>query len=767
MKESKPVVDPSPESKGPGSIAASQSVAHASIDSNRTNPPMSLPDSSPLKPAIPKEFGRYRIERELGKGAMGVVYLALDTQLDRQVALKIPKRSILEDTSALERFYREARTTSKIRHPNICAVYDVGSIDGIHYLTMAYIPGKPVSSFLGKSKLLSARRVAHLIRKIALALQEAHLQGVIHRDLKPSNIMLDNRGEPIVMDFGLACQMNTVENARLTQSGTILGTPAYMAPEQVRGEVDQIGPQSDIYALGVILYQFLTGELPFCGPMMMVFAQIISNEPKRPEEFGVEVDPALSAICQKMMAKKLDERFASMREVADALTEYLKLGSMTEQSVVTHFEGSVRRSESRGETTSIAAQFPARPRLRTETEIPLTPRTWQVPVSPGRLLGSLLGSLILLCGIFLIFNRPGGDQAKQISDSTQTVVPAATEEKTSETTSAQRDGTGVTAANGIAATPHSLIGRVYSGEISGYRAGSVLPNSTRPFTWTIVRHDKNDIEVDYMLDDIQERWRFKGHLIQEAGKNPTIVIRDIDLIDGESPLEESLTIIAELLESEKAIRATGQTTDGWRSTLEGTLVDQSVDKNRGNVVESTSRRKYSIYGGRWSVDGDELVQDDASVEFAHLNFGDKSWTDYDFQVDMMRVEGRLSASLCVRVDDPQFCLFALGHGDKSLAEIHTSNKDINGQFIWRGIAQVYQPLTNNTWRTAHARVRENHFQCWLENLEGSHQLFEFSDDSLSRGRVGLRTVKSAFRFKNLRVTDPVGVVLWEGLPDIR
>ena len=332
MRERKPI-----EPRAERSVANAEAVggqqptvsqANASIDTSRTGSPKTPPSGSAERP-VPTHFGRYKIETELGKGAMGVVYLAEDTQLHRKVALKIPKKSALEDPEALERFYREARTTATLRHPNICPVYDVGAIEGTHYLTMAYIPGKPVSSFVKPEKLPAARQVALLIRKIALALEEAHKQGVVHRDLKPSNVMLDDRGEPIVMDFGLACQTNTPENARLTQSGAILGTPAYMAPEQVRGDLDQIGPQSDIYALGVMLYQFLTGELPFSGPIMLVFAQIISNEAKKPSELRPDVDPTLEAICLKMMAKEIDQRYSSMKDVAAALTEYVKKGSVT------------------------------------------------------------------------------------------------------------------------------------------------------------------------------------------------------------------------------------------------------------------------------------------------------------------------------------------------------------------------------------------------------------------------------------------------------
>ncbi|MCA9086498.1 MAG: protein kinase [Planctomycetaceae bacterium] len=299
---------------------------NASINTSHTDV---RPTNAVVKTSVTGMFGRYRIERELGKGGMGVVYLAEDTQLCRKVALKIPRKFTPEDGEALERFYREGRHAATLRHSNLCPVFDVGEIDGIHYLTMAFIPGRPLSSLFKRGKLPEMKHVAILIRKIALALDEAHKQGVIHRDLKPSNVMIDERNEPIVMDFGLAVRTNTAEQARLTQNGAVLGTPAYMAPEQVRGEIAMIGPRSDIYALGVVFYQLLTGELPFSGPVMMVFAQVLTDQPRLPRDLRPDVDPLLENICIRMMMKHPDQRYSSMREVAAELTGYLKSRAAT------------------------------------------------------------------------------------------------------------------------------------------------------------------------------------------------------------------------------------------------------------------------------------------------------------------------------------------------------------------------------------------------------------------------------------------------------
>ena len=279
-------------------------------------------DSTESVGSLPRAFGRYRVEKVLGEGAMGVVYLARDSKLDRQVALKVPKFD--DDPEMMERFLREARSAATLLHRNICPVHDIGDIDGVHYISMAYIAGRPLSALIDRSRPQSQRSVALIVRKLALALETAHQAGVIHRDLKPANVMLDQQNEPVIMDFGLARQLNIDQDSRLTQSGIIMGSPAYMSPEQVNGDIDRIGPPSDIYSLGVFLYEFLTGEVPFDGPPTAVFGQILTQEPEKPSTFRADLDPRLEAICLKMMARKIEDRYGSMREAATALSDFLK-----------------------------------------------------------------------------------------------------------------------------------------------------------------------------------------------------------------------------------------------------------------------------------------------------------------------------------------------------------------------------------------------------------------------------------------------------------
>ncbi len=278
--------------------------------------------SPPGAVAVPGWFGRYRVERELGRGAMGTVYLAHDSQLDRPVALKVPHFSAADGPEVCRRFLSEARAAATIEHPNVCPVYDVGEVNGVPYLTMAFLPGEPLSRLLERPAPLPPRRAAALVRQLAAALQAAHDKGVIHRDLKPSNVILNARGEPVVLDFGLARRLG--QDARLTQTGQPVGTPAYMSPEQVAGAVGRMGPACDVYALGVILYQLLAGRLPFEGSVAEVLGRILSQPPEPPSRQRPDVDPRLEAICLRAMSKEPAGRYGSMLELGAALADYLR-----------------------------------------------------------------------------------------------------------------------------------------------------------------------------------------------------------------------------------------------------------------------------------------------------------------------------------------------------------------------------------------------------------------------------------------------------------
>jgi len=289
---------------------------------------------------LPQQFGRYLLVRLLGRGGMGSVYLAHDQELDRDVAIKFPVFDKRPEFNAVERFRREARAMAALHHPNLCPVYDVGQLDGRHYLTMAYLEGHTLTD-----AQLSQSEAIRIVSSVARALQSAHEAGVVHRDLKPANVMLNPRGEPIVMDFGLASR-DAASEAELTHSGLIIGSPAYMAPEQVKSEHDQIGPRTDVYALGVILYQLLTRRRPFEGAGLSVLGQISSGQRPLPPSKLADVNPRLEAICLKAMAHRIEDRYQSAAELAVALDDYTS--KPLEEPVP-----QVRRSNTKLRTTAV------------------------------------------------------------------------------------------------------------------------------------------------------------------------------------------------------------------------------------------------------------------------------------------------------------------------------------------------------------------------------------------------------------------------------
>ncbi len=247
---------------------------------------------------IPQQIGPYRIIRMLGQGGMGLVFLAEDSRLQRRVALKVFKGNLASGSDA-RRFQAESKAAAKLSHPNFVQIYEAGEERGIRYLAMVYVEGQTLADRVATNPLPSLQ-AALLIRQIADAMGYAHQQGVIHRDLKPANIIVDFKGQPSIMDFGLATRSDV--DSSLTQAGLVMGTPSYMSPEQTHGNNELVGKQSDIYALGATLYCLVTGRPPFVGSNVVeTLRYIIEREPVPPRELNPAVPRDLETICLKCL----------------------------------------------------------------------------------------------------------------------------------------------------------------------------------------------------------------------------------------------------------------------------------------------------------------------------------------------------------------------------------------------------------------------------------------------------------------------------------
>jgi serine/threonine-protein kinase len=266
-------------------------------------------------------YGRYEIVRELGKGAMGVVYQAHDPNIGREIALKVLRSDRMSSEDFVQRFLKEAKAIGRMSHQNIVTVYDVGEDQGTVYIAMELLEGVPLNTY-ARENSLGVEQIADIGIQVALSLDYAQSRGIVHRDIKPQNIMATTGGAVKLTDFGIA-HIEDPEASHQTQVGEIMGTPNYMSPEQVMGQ--KADGRSDLYSLGVILYELATGAKPFKGEnLAVIFHAITSETPARPEVLNPSVPSEFSDIIMKCLAKKPAERFGRGHELADALRAFLK-----------------------------------------------------------------------------------------------------------------------------------------------------------------------------------------------------------------------------------------------------------------------------------------------------------------------------------------------------------------------------------------------------------------------------------------------------------
>jgi hypothetical protein len=305
---------PAPDNAAPAPDSAASAAGSIAL---------AVPAAAGCAPAVPElqRLGRYQLEREIGRGAMGIVYLGRDTAINRLVAIKaIPLASEFSDAELVEarsRFFREAETAGRLNHPNIVTIYDVGEEGGLAYIAMEYLKGRHLSDYAKSDRLMEPRKVLDVIGRTADALGFAHKQQVVHRDIKPANLMYDPGTDTLkITDFGIA----RLSGAGSTRTGIVLGTPSFMSPEQLEGRT--VTGHSDLFSLGVSLFQLLTGQLPFTADSMTGLMQQIAEAPHPPlRAFRPDLPACVESVIDRALAKNPDARYDSGAHMAAALED--------------------------------------------------------------------------------------------------------------------------------------------------------------------------------------------------------------------------------------------------------------------------------------------------------------------------------------------------------------------------------------------------------------------------------------------------------------
>ena len=599
-------------------------------------------------------LGHYEILQLLGQGAFGLVFKAFDEKLHRHVAIKVMNPALAATSPPRKRFLREARSAAAIRHENIVQVYSVEE-QPLPYLVMEYINGQTLKDKLDNSGPLEPAEILHLGRQMANGLAAAHAQGLIHRDIKPGNILIEAGAEQKVKitDFGLA---RAADDATMTRTGVISGTPMYMAPEQAQGlALDQ---RTDLFSLGSVLYQMACGRPPFRGPSAIAVLKRVADEAPRPiQEIHSGVSDWLCTIIAKLHAKKPENRFQSAKEVADLLAR-------CQASLQQHSR--VDLPDDLKPESPVAEVVPQKPVAVPKELFPRRQR-WAVAAAV----------LVALC-----------------------------------------IGLSLTEASGV----------------TNFR-GTVI-RLLSPEGTLVVEVDDPGVSVQIDGEELVITGTGAKEIRLKPGQYKVLSSKD-----GKLVRQELVTV-----------------TRNGRQVVR--VSREEVNQTKLQSIEKIDRRPQFRMGGEWRVEGNELVQ--TSPNYAAILFGDRNWTDYDFEVEFNsqgRTKDGHGAGVLYRATDlANLYDFQIGGWGATVSEV-TFLKNQKWGRVPGTFLKV--PHEHHRWYKAKVEVRGAKVRCSLDGKD----LFVFEDADLPQGMVGLSNGNSAVRWRNLKVTAADGRVLWEGFPE--
>jgi serine/threonine protein kinase len=753
-----------------------------------------------LAPAqAPDELGRlgpYRILKILGHGGMGVVFEAEDPQLRRKVALKAMLPALAASETARQRFLREAQAAAAVEHDHIVPIHLVGEDRGVPFIAMPFLKGESLEQRLARQARLPFHEVVRIGRETAAGLAAAHKRGLIHRDIKPANLWLEEEtGRVKILDFGLA--RATADSAQLTQSGAIVGTPAYMAPEQTKGQ--PLDPRCDLFSLGCVLYRMCTGELPFKGAdTISTLMAVATAEPPPPRKIESSVPRAFSDLVMQLLAKEPAERTPSAQALLEALAEI-------------------------EETT-------AAPGSRHEGTLPLT----AAPPTAGRksptrsrranrlLLRFILGAVALLVlggvGVALLATRKDRSALKE--EGKETV----------------RDARDVAGAAPAAKAPDDSAGFVplFNGkDLSGWIVGGGDASAWGVADGEIIAWGKDFKTRGYLLSErayADFRLRLEFNLSQ--GSSSAIALRALKgetvTLSGRPIPDHPLLRLVERRAADETgttrwlmntdtlapnhsaeqhpagswnrleIEVKGRSLQAWvngKPIVSATLAAgalladggiPALDRPKGRIglqrhtgtvrfrnieikelpAETSSPKLANSFPariaekdrGKWRI-VDGCLEQTSPTESVWLWFGDRSWADYDFDVELLRVRGDCWLAYLNNPDQKYGGVYGVSTSDHRAQTIEAWGPGAP----WKVYVQKQGAIPAQKWISARVRVRGSTVRCFLDGrmqLEWKTSLKDLS------GFVGLRTWGGVYRFRNIRVTDPDGKVLLEGLPDV-